>query len=280
MSDRIHIVTAIYGDQHGPYLEALLGSLLELREAQPTALAAVHVLHAEVPAPRLETWQAAAGPDVVWAPIVGESVRALLEGEPDRARRVARKVWVWTEAVAPLAPGLRVVCLDADTLVLRPPAEAWAGVPGGFQLGYTHRAGRWPLNTGVLFLETSPRAIRELADWARATERWLTTPERTKQAIDAYGAPDQAGLVERLAVIQEAGGIRTHRLAADVWNQDRCPPDLATVGILHLKGCLPLLLGTRPYGAEHGDERTPEACAAAFARWHRARARFLSGGVA
>ena len=115
----------------------------------------------------------------------------------------------------------------------------------------------------------SPRFVMEIAAWARETEHWLSSPRRVQGAIDAHGAPDQAALAVCLSKMEDGGGLSVQKFRADVWNHDTCPAGgvLDNIGILHLKGCLPLLLQTRSYGPEYGDERSPSDCEPAFALW-------------
>ena len=243
----IRVVTAIYGTRHLPFLVVLLESLRRIGVDRPVVVAAdVGCGMKRLPG----------SPEIV--SIDGEQF-----GE-ERYLRVSRKLRAWCVGLAACRDGDAVAFLDADTMVLRPLEAAFAEE---FDVAYTARDGKWPVNSGVVFARVSGHVVGFFAAWRGLTEWVLDDVERNQVAVDHFGGADQAALMMAVAMHRGNAALKFVALPGSVWNETRCRTDVESVAIAHLKGCLQLLLRQRDYGPHLGDERSPEACEGLFGIW-------------
>lgn len=258
------VVTAVYGLSHVPFIGALLESLARCRTPRVIlvhgGLSSALVKQITAPYPMVEPMEL--------PPDVADAVTSA-----DRSRRVALKTSAWLYALEHVCAStlawrpLHLVFLDADTLVCpTPEGDSPLGIiftREDFHVAYTTRPGRWPINSGVLFLRERAVALPWFRTWATTTDWLLADGGRAEIASGHHGSADQAALVMSLALHRE---IRTLALAGSTWNQTVCA-DPASAHVFHYKGCLPLLLWQREYGKAFGDERTPHECEPVFDLW-------------
>lgn len=264
------IVTAVYGDpaKQLPYLGALLDSLATCEPViQVLVVSGFSDLINEI----LSRTYTQVG---VYSlpPTLCTSLRSLAS---TREQRVALKTRTWELGLGEMHDGDDVLCLDSDTLILQPFVGALLNTPMA-RVSFTMRQDyKWPLNTGVVLFEgVSERTRSFMRRWVETCETSLSLPPpQRKTLVTRFGAVDQFAFVEELAK-DAPGALRT--LDAHVWNHDTCVNLDARVCIAHLKGCLPLLFDQRPWGAEHGDERTPETCRDLFRIWRLHYDHFLA----
>jgi len=257
----LRVITALYGTSHLPFTQVLLESLYRV------AVPHVDLVHWGLSEGELRSLYMpySTVTPIALSPEVGEE---LLRQTGDA--RVSRKLLAWEWGLAHTEDGDGIVFLDADTLVLQYGGhQNPLGLPFALStasLFYTVREGRWPLNSGVVFMRVLPETRLFVRRWRELTEAILAGPERDALR-GRYGGADQAAL----EALRQRAQISMYPLSARVWNMDRCVLSLEETAIFHLKGCLPLLLGQRSYGTEYGDERTPETCEPLFTFWRELR---------
>lgn len=229
-------IVAVYGhDDYRRYATALLRSLATI-DPRPERVVIVHGHDFDRIA-----WPTV--PNTTIDPIAIPSDYDPAYTDEHRVRRVAVKVGVWSYGILRACRnGDRVVCLDADTLVIQSLEPAFRS---HFDVAYTVRTGRWPLNSGVVFLRMTTRTTQWLTDWCAQTQWILDDPNRIQLAIDRYGAPDQAALAASIALHRGYDGLTTINLSSAIWNCDDRPAD-PSARILHVKGLLPACRGLAP----------------------------------
>lgn len=195
----------------------------------------------------------------VWFQLV-RTKDAFKYGNTDRS---AMKVQFWNSALKLINGTKDVIFLDADTF---PMCDISSIFDEKFDIGYTIRKGRWPLNSGVVFLRSNKSGREFMNLWQKNTDKILGDPEMKVKARATHGAVDQMAFDN---TIEQSKNTKVASFACDIWNQGNCIKDIESVKIFHFKGCLPLLLGDREYGAKFGDERQPEICEPIFDLWRK-----------
>lgn len=257
----VTVVTAVYGEGHVPFMGALLNSLWEAQVSR------VVLVHAEL--------SSVARKELLDTYPNTEPIDARGNFSSIRATRVARKLLAWREGSRAVPDGQALVFLDADTLV----NSMWQGEGSAleapfataFDVALTVRRGPWMYNSGVVYFRLSAPVRDFLDTWCDLTE-WALLHEELGRG--KWGAADQASLVMAKALFVGKEPLSFVHLPGSVYNCEDCVPLLPRVAIFHFKGCLPLLLGQRPYGPEYGDSRVPAACEPSFNLWRSAHAAF------
>lgn len=167
-------------------------------------------------------------------------VRAITPAPEQGLRAYAsntQKLESWAAQVAAAADGDRLLLIDADMVILRPIDDIW---DRPFDVAYTIRPRRFPLNGGVVFLRISDRVRRLLADWTRENRRLLTEQTASDVWPQRYGGINQASLATLLPEA-DARGIALLQLPCAEWNCEDttwAKFNPAVTRILHVKSAL------------------------------------------
>lgn len=148
--------------------------------------------------------------------------------------RNTHKLDHWAAVVADAEDRDRLLLIDADTIVLRPLDDVWSL---DFDLAYTVRPKRFPLNGGVVFLRVSDRVRAFVTRWAALNRAMLNAPKPTWKA--EFGGINQAAFGTLLA--EGDHGLTLLGLPCAEWNcEDTSWPsyDPAVTRILHVKDAL------------------------------------------
>lgn len=148
-----------------------------------------------------------------------------------------RKLEHWAARVADAVDGDRLLLMDADMAILRPLEDVW---DRPFDVAYTVRPKRFPINGGVVFLRISDRVRQFVIDWTRENRRLLEEPTGTYPWAKEYGGINQASLIGLLPECA-ARGIATLELPCAEWNCEDTTWtkfDPAVTRILHVKSDL------------------------------------------
>jgi hypothetical protein len=156
---------------------------------------------------------------------------------PAYAANTHKLQW-WRDRVAALPDGTRVLCLDADMLVLQPLEPLW---DLAFDLAYTARVGgtsRLPFNGGFLALRVSPRTRAAMDRYVAENWRMLTDAPRHAVYRRRFAGLNQAafGACLELGAFTDCTVVR---LPCPVWNcvaWETFHP--ATTRVLHIKSDL------------------------------------------
>lgn len=143
----------------------------------------------------------------------------------------------WAEIVATAADGERLLLIDADTMIVRPIDEIWQR---DFDVAYTTKRARFPINGGVVFLRVSPRVRTFLQDWADANRRLLADSDPEAGWRYTHGGVNQASLAQLLTTAQ-VRGLHLVELSCAEWNCEDsgwATFDPARTRILHIKSAL------------------------------------------
>ena len=142
----------------------------------------------------------------------------------------------WNDAVQASDDGDRLLLIDADAFILRPLDPVWEKE---FDLAYTVRPTRFPLNGGVVFLRVSPAVRAFCQAWATENMRLLHDNADQRQPWRAeYGGINQASFAHMLRTDHQ---LTVETLPCREWNcEDTTWSDFdpAITRIVHVKGAL------------------------------------------
>ena len=245
------IITAVNGNRYKPYLMVLLNSLIRV------GIDKVIVVYSDVD--NIHELQN------IFPQIT--LIEYPVDESGDRVNKIAGKVKYWIKALKN-CDDTQIVFVDADTYFLKNSQEVFNDE---FDIAYTVRQSRWRINTGVLFAKKRLSIEWFLEEWIDNNRIILAKKELIKKSKVEFGSPDQMGFFQAK---EEPRAVNTKlidfkELPCLKWNMCDCTTNLSDVGILHLKGCLPLLLKERLYGKEYGDERQPSICEGMFDLWRK-----------
>ncbi|PCJ18259.1 MAG: hypothetical protein COA96_16700 [SAR86 cluster bacterium] len=143
------------------------------------------------------------------------------------------KLRAWRDAVNDNA-GKDIVLMDADTLVLGDLAPAFVH---DFDIGYTPRPGRHPLNGGVVFVRGTDAAIQFINDWYDRNMKIMNDADNLRRLLRKYGGVNQASLG---LLLKESSGVRFRKFDCIKWNSvdETWQHYDGTANVVHYKGAL------------------------------------------
>ncbi len=164
------------------------------------------------------------------------------QGETTVHQRVkldTAKLLKWCEAVDEAPDGTPMLLADADLMICRTLDDLW---DRPFDVAVTMRdpkRTRLPLNAGVIFVRATPQTRAFLHAWYTTTQPLRQSVERTKWAIQHFGACDQAGLGTLLKT-PLVKTVDLVRLPCQEWNCEDSEWGRfnAKTRIVHIKGAL------------------------------------------
>lgn len=141
----------------------------------------------------------------------------------------------WAEIVAAAEDGEHLLLIDADTMILRTLDDIWE-YP--FDLAYTTKRARFPLNGGVIFLRVSNRVKAFMAAWAVQNRARLADDDRAADWRFTHGGVNQAALAQ---LLDTDHGLHLLALPCAEWNCEDSAwasfnPDITR--IVHIKSAL------------------------------------------
>ncbi len=164
--------------------------------------------------------------------------------EGDQVTRISMKTLIWEQAVAE-APDIPLVLLDGDTLVT---GETLSFFDQDFDVGFTVKDEKWPINTGVMLVKHPERALSFFDEWRQRTVEIIRSPElfaRANSPDFPYGGSDQMSFYE---LVKYEKGRELYLLKSDkldltfktfpcrVLNETRSVPLSESTRIYHFKG--------------------------------------------
>lgn len=167
--------------------------------------------------------------------------KIVINQQQDLSKIISSKVHFWNAALDHL-PDKPVIMLDVDTLV----NFNFNKSTFDFDLGFTIKKERYPLNTGVIYLNNSPEVRSFFNKWADTTIEIINNP--TKLAISTsnehpYGGADQMSFqnlikfnLENRSFNSNFNGLKLAALECEIYNQTNSVPFSKLIKVFHLKG--------------------------------------------
>lgn len=185
------------------------------------------------------------------------------------ASRASMKVKLWNQLFRNhLSNGEFGAFLDIDTVLLKSPFEGLSDVG---QLFLTRKIGKWPLNTGVVFVRKCEETQRVFSEWESETITILSSTRTNRKAEQLSGGADQHALIELLEVSEdirfepissstrERFGVRVEFVPCGIYNQTESVPLDRDIKIVHFKaGWHRILLENAPYTKNRPEDTSSE----------------------
>lgn len=102
------------------------------------------------------------------------------------------KLLIWNEAVQSAEDSEHIVLMDADTIVLGPLDDAFEH---DFDVAWTWRPGRLPVNSGVVFIKVNDRSRAFMDAWVGRDHHLMTTRGLADHGKRKYGGANQASFM-------------------------------------------------------------------------------------
>jgi len=173
------------------------------------------------------------------------------EGYPEHAESNFNKMRAWVHSVCGCQDGEQLLLADCDLLFLKSVEDAFLG---DFDIAYTVRPGKIPINGGVIFVKTNKRSRAFMRHWYTAAETILRRGKNEiKREVAKFGGISQASLLHTLEGPLGAT-VRFKELPCAEWNsvdQTWADYDPETTRVIHIKGKLRRLCLGRSQPEQH-----------------------------
>ena len=252
------ILSCIYGDKHTPLAYSFIYSALDVRPDCRIVIGYDNFPKFELLLLRI------AFPTVNFVQLSSSAVNL-----KSHAAKASIKIRMWNQLfLAHLGDDELGAFLDIDTLILKSPFE---GIPEVAQLFLTRKAGKWPLNTGVVFAKKSEGTRQAFSEWERETISILSSDDINRKAELISGGADQHSLIELLeiseklrdetisSVVSDRFGIQVEFVPCSIYNQTESVPLDRNIKIVHFKaGWHKILLDSAPYSKNRPESSSSE----------------------
>lgn len=226
LSNSMRFVISAYGVLYVPFLAVCLRSVRLYGGAPAT------VLYDDIPQNVIGALQRA-NPAAVFVPV---TTAASEKVNPDQ--RIAAKTEHWGRFLT--GSGEVIAFIDADTLVRGSILEV---LPKAFDLVFTWKDERYPLNTGVVVVRDIPAVRHFMGVWLAKTRSICDSDAELKRAISESGGGDQQALFELMGRPDlrqvhriEGGAITFVGVPCSILNETNSVPLNTGAKILHYKG--------------------------------------------
>lgn len=174
------------------------------------------------------------------------------------AAKASLKTKLWHELLMKnVSIGDDAVFLDIDTIMVASPFAVFENCG---DLALTRRPGKWPLNSGVIFVKKSEMTLNFFEKWNLTTESIINSKALNREAEVSNGGADQHAIIELLNLSKiirdedsdfcynEAFRIEIKLLECSKYNQTESVPFDDEIKIIHFKaGWHEILLANTKY---------------------------------
>lgn len=148
------------------------------------------------------------------------------------------KLCVWRDALTYLDDGDEAVLMDADTVVL---GDLSAAFDKSYDIGWTWRPGRLPVNSGVVYVRVNDRSRAFMDAWVERDTQLMTHRSLADHGRRKYGGANQASFMWLITHGKGQDIADCHALMCKHWNsvdQTWCDFDEKHTRVLHIKSRL------------------------------------------
>jgi len=181
------ILSCVFGNKHTPFVHTFICSVLENSPGVQIVIG-----YNDFPDFELRLLEVAY-PEVIFT-FVDMSVSTF----STHAANASKKTRIWQVLLEQqVSNGDNAIFMDIDTLMLESPFEVFNSDEDIF---VTRKKGKWPLNTGVIFVKKTDSVIDFFNNWHERTETVITSPRLNQEAEKMSGGADQHSLMELLGI--------------------------------------------------------------------------------
>lgn len=112
---------------------------------------------------------------------------------------IPAKLEHWAKYITNVPSDEIVAFFDADLLIYK---NIKSSLPSDFDILYTWKNEKWPLNTGVLIVKASSKVVSFTQEWYQKTIALISDFKKLQQAIQTSGAGDQHTLLEMMDAVK------------------------------------------------------------------------------
>jgi hypothetical protein len=181
------ILSCVFGSKHTPFVHTFICSVLENSPGVQIVIG-----YNDFPDFELRLLEVAY-PEVIFT-LVDLNVSTF----STHAANASKKTQIWRDLLEQhVSNGDNAIFMDIDTLMLESPFEVFNSDEDIF---VTRKSGKWPLNTGVVFVKKTDSVIDFFNNWHERTETMITSPRLNQEAEKMSGGADQHSLMELLGI--------------------------------------------------------------------------------
>jgi hypothetical protein len=241
------VLSCVYGSKHVPFVHTFLYSVTNSCPESKVVIG--YFDFPEIERKLLEI----AYPDVTFTKL------ELDDGSiSTHAARASKKTKLWRELLEnQVSMGDSVIFMDIDTVMLSSPFEAFHGIK---DLALTRKLGKWPINSGVMFVRKSLTTLDFFQKWDENTQTVINSRSLNRQSELLGGGADQFSILQLLEIQESIKDFKKHEtysskfhlnvsfLPCDVFNQTESVPLRRGMKIIHFKaGWHEILLSDSKY---------------------------------
>ena len=253
----MRFITSVYGDLYLPFLWTLLQSITIHHPGDFVTILYNNIAHHEI---RILEY---------YFPDFSFLKNEIKIFEKEYSKRIPLKLRYWTEACT-FYPNELLCFLDCDTLIYSNISKYFNN---SFDVIYTWKEHIYPINTGVILLNSKKNTCLFMKKWLKYTERIIDNYKYFKKDLKTYGASDQCALQEIIKIkdyyktVQrkiEGETFKFKGVLCTFLNETECKSITKNTHILHYKG------GWHKIFLEEGSftkKRPIETCKKMFNYW-------------
>lgn len=245
-------LTAVYGEKYLPMLMGFLHSLGQVREPESKTM----VLWSQLPAHEIMILNKA----YPWCEFIESPI--ILTG--DYRRDIPFKVRLWSKALT-MFPDAQVRFMDCDMVVTQSYGDV---VEGDYDILFTAKNERVPLNTGMIVANSSPEATFFFQQWLEGIEKCAKDDDSLSEAVACNGSIDQHVLAQWLGSPPPQGisevnvngrTVRFKNVPCSVLNETNSKPITPEMRVIHYKaGWHPILLENKDFSKNRPEDTSLE----------------------
>ena len=181
------VLSCAYGSKHTPFVHTFICSVLE-----NCSTAQIVIGYSNFPEFELRLLE------VTYPEVIFTQVDMTAKTFSTHAANASKKTHIWRELLEHhVSYGDSAIFLDIDTIMLDSPFEVFNGSEDIF---VTRKSGKWPLNTGVIFVKKTPATLEFFHNWHGKTETIIGSRNLNQEAEKKSGGADQHSLMEILQI--------------------------------------------------------------------------------
>ena len=161
------------------------------------------------------------------------------------ASQASKKTKLWLQLFEnQVSIGDNALFMDIDTVMMDSPFKSMGEIQ---DLALTRKLGRWPLNTGVIFVKKSLATLDFFRNWNESTQKILGSRSLNRESELSAGGADQFSILQILDIEESIKDSEIHKsfvprfnlnvnfLSCDVFNQTESVPLNEGIKIVHFK---------------------------------------------
>jgi hypothetical protein len=254
------VLSCVYGSNHVPFVHTFLYSVTN---ASPESQ--IFIGYCDFPEIERKLLQVA-------YPTVNFVNQAVADvPTSSHAGQASKKTKLWLELLENhVSIGDNALFMDIDTIMIDSPFKSFHEIQ---DLALTRKLGKWPLNSGVIFVKKSLATVDFFQHWHESTQKILGSRLHNRESELSGGGADQFSILQLLDIQESIKDTNIHKifvsrfdltvsfLSCDEFNQTESVPLAENVKIIHYKaGWHKILLANSKFTRNRPATTSRELC--------------------